>query len=285
MKLGPLSAWRSRAAQIRLFKRSLQVFGACWLAVEPLGYWLPQYFEWGFKGYIALVLISLIIGLIWAWPRSAITRRLTLSDTRISVEVSDLLDQRGNLIVGVTDVFDTEIGDVISPSSLQGQLQARVFPNADEFDTMISEALAGTDPSEIDESKTRGKKTRYPIGTVAIVGRGTSRYFLSAYSRMGSNLQAKSDICKLTSSLEVCWDAIRVKGQHEPVHMGVIGSRFSRTGLPRALLLQFIILSFLDEERRASLTNHLHVHIHPDDAMHIDFVDLEDWLGGLTRAG
>lgn len=283
MRFGPISAWRSLAAQFRLAKRALQVFGTCWLLLEPLGLWLPKYFEWGLYGYLILVVVSLLISFVWAWPRNSLSRRLPLSDTRITIRVGDLLDQDGNIVIGVTDVFDTEIGDIISQNSLQGQLQTRIFPNREELDILITTALREVEPVRTDDEKSRGKNVRYPIGTVAVVDKGNSRYFLSAYSQMKNNLQAKSDICKLTSSLEMCWESVRVRGQHQPVHMGIIGSRLSRTGLPRALLLQFIILSFLDEERRNSLTNHLYVHVYPDDADHIDFVDLEGWLSGLTR--
>ena len=206
-----------------------------------------------------------------------------MSDTRITIEVSDVLSQEGNIVIGVTDVFDTEIGEVISPQSVQGQFQTRLFPNTAELDDKISTGLTGV-RSEIDPAKIRGKNARYPLGTVAVVRRDKSRYFLSAYSRMSNDLQAQSDICKLSTSLEACWRAIRTTGHHEPVHMPAIGSRFARTGLPRSLLIQFIVLSFLDEERKSSVTEHLYVHVAPQDADHVDFVVLENWLADLTRA-
>ncbi|WP_141491536.1 macro domain-containing protein [Longimonas halophila] len=284
MKYSNYSAWGSRAAILRLSRRFVQVLGTFWLIIEPMGLWLPQKFDWGLEGYIGLILFSLFVATTWAWPKDAITRKLPLSDTRITVEVSDLLDQNDNIIVGVTDVFDTEIGDVISSTSVQGQLQSRVFPNTGDLDDLIDNSLDGVEISRVDNNKKRGKKERYPIGTVAVVNQNGRRYFLSAYSKMRANLQAKSDICRLTSSLEKCWEEIRVNGQHQPVHMPIVGSSLSRTGLPRALLLQFIILSFLDEERKSSLTSHLYIHVHPDDRDHVNFVDLEEWLSGLTRA-
>jgi hypothetical protein len=283
MSFAPLSAWRSKAAGLRLLRRTLQVFGVFWLVLEPLALWQPDKLDWGISGYLALLLASIFISVFWAWPKTFITRKLPLSDTQITVQVGDLLKQDNNIIIGTNDVFDTELGDVVSPSSVQGQFQKQFFPNTAELDDLIANALANVE-STLDPSKIRGKKDRYPIGTVAVVRSRGNRYFLSAYSRMGSNLQCKSDICKLTTSLESCWGAIRVSGQHEPVHMAIVGSSLSRTGLSRALLLQFIILSFLDEERKASVTNHLFIYVHKSDMGHIDFVDLEDWMSGLTRA-
>lgn len=278
-----VKAWRSRPALARLGRHFLEIFGGCWLVLEPLALWRPNDLRWGFAGYVILFGVALIAAVIASWPRTDITRRLAVSDTKITIRTGDVLSQHGNIIIGVTDVFDTEIGDVIAAASVQGQFQTRHFPDREELDDIIEVALASK-KYESDDQKSRGKKKRYPIGTVAMARRGDDRFFLLAYSRMSVDLQAQSDICKLTNALEGCWSAIRVRGQHNPVHMPVIGSRYARTGLPRALLIQFIILSFIDEERKASLTGHLNVYVAPQDALDIDFVVLENWLADLTRA-
>jgi hypothetical protein len=283
VRFAAIRAWRSKAAAIRLLRRFLEIFGGTWLILEPLALWRPDDLRWGLPGYGGLFVASLVLSVVLSWPRTSITRRLAVSDTKITVKIGDVLAHHGNVIVGVTDVFDTNLGDVIAPRSVQGQFQVRVFPNQDELDNTIARSLAGKD-HVVDPAKTQGKNKRYPIGTVVIAKRGDDRYFLSAYSRMGADLQAQSDICKLTNSLEACWTAIRSAGQRNPVHMPVVGSSYARTGLPRSLLVQFIILSFIDEERKASLTSHLHVYIARDDANDIDFVVLENWLADLTRA-
>jgi hypothetical protein len=95
------------------------------------------------QGYAVMITLSAVIAATWAWPKQAVTRRLPLSDTRLSVVVGDVLKQKGNIIVGVTDVFDTELGEVIHPKSLQGQFQSQVFPNTPALDASIQEALAG----------------------------------------------------------------------------------------------------------------------------------------------
>lgn len=278
-----IDSWRSKAALLRLLRRFLAVFGALWLLLEPAALLRPEDFQWGWAGYAALALISFLASLAWAWPRRSITKRIALSDTKITIQVSDLLDQSGNIIIGATDVFDTELGDVISPRSIQGQFQTRFFPHTAELEQELQGELSGIQ-NKVDSSKERGKNVRYPIGTVAVVSKNGSRYYLVAYSRMAANLKAKSDVCKLTASLERTWDTVRVRGQREPVHMAVVGSDLSRTGLSKSLLIQLVILSFLDEERQENLTSHLYVHVHENDYEDIDFVLLEDWLSGLTRS-
>lgn len=284
MTLANIKAWRSKAAVGRLAGRFLEVFGGCWLLLEPLALWRPEDLRWGIRGYFWLAVSSLVIAVLWAWPKNSITRKLPASDTKISIGVGDLLDQKGNIIIGCTDVFDTELGDVIAPSSVQGQFQTRVFHQKERLDQAIYDDLKHRVDCKTDEQKPRGKKERYPIGTVAMVEANGNRYFLAAYSRMRNDMRVESDICKLSTSLNECWEAIRARGQQDPVHMGIVGSARARIGLSRALLLQFIVLSFLDAERKESLTSRLNIHIHENDAEHIDFVDLEAWLSGLTRA-
>lgn len=281
--LASVRAWRSRPAVARLARRFLEIFGGCWLILEPLALWRPDDLRWGLTGYIGLFGAALVLAIIASWPRTTVARRLAVSDTKITIRIGDVLSQHGNMVVGVTDVFDTEIGDVIAAASVQGQFQARHFPNREELESIITAGLAGQ-PYETDGTKLRGKKDRYPIGTVVVARRAEDRFFLLAYSRMSSDLQAQSDICKLTNALEACWAAIRVSGQHNAVHMPVIGSKYARTGLPRSLLIQFIVLSFLDEERKTSLTDHLNIYVAPQDALDVDFVVLENWLADLTRA-
>jgi hypothetical protein len=283
MILQTLKPWYSKAAIARLARRFFEVFGFCWLLLEPLALWRPEDLRWGFKGYCILAAISVLAAIVWAWPRQSITRRLPASDTTITIRVSDLLQQQGNIVIGVTDVFDTELGDVIAPSSVQGQFQTKVFPERALLDHAIDEALQGAS-SRFDEHKPKGKKDRYPIGTVAVVEARGNRYFLVAYTRMRNDMRVDSDICKISSALSECWETIRARGQHESVHMPIIGSAFARIGLSRALLLQFIVLSFIDAEQKESLTSQLSIHIHEKDAEHIDFVDLEGWLSSITRA-
>lgn len=279
-KLKPLF---STPALQRLLRRFLEVFGVIWLLLEPLALWQPDNLRFGFYGYFGLAIISFFIALFLARPKTSVERKLPSSDTKITIGVGNLLEQNGNIIIGCPDTFDTEIGDVISATTIQGQFQAIIFPEREKLDSAINNSLENR-RCEIDEEKPFGKQSRYPIGTVAEVEHNGNKYFLVAYTRMRNDMRVESDICMLSTSLNKCWEAIRTRGQHKPVHMGIIGSGMARIGLSRALLLQFIVLSFVDAERKESLTKHLTIHIHENDIDCVDFVDLEAWLNGLTRA-
>jgi hypothetical protein len=266
----------------RFIRRFLEVFGVSWLLIEPLALWKPEELRFGIAGYFGLATFSLLIASVLSLRTKTISGRLPVSDTTITVTTGNLLEQSGNIIIGVADTFDTEIGDVIAARSLQGQFQAKYFPHAPDLDLFLEKELANK-KSKDDKSKTRGKTLRFPIGTTTVIRKDDSQFFLVAYTKMRSDLRAESDICMLASALRDCWEAIRTRGANAPVHMAVVGSGLARIGLSRSLLIQFIVLSFLDAQKAGSLTGHLTIYVLESDLDHVSFADMSDWLSGITR--
>lgn len=259
----------------------LSAFGLVWLVLEPLGLFFPGQLEWRWKGYAALIGLSVCWAVYRARPRTVIVRRLPPTDLQVAIRVGDVLAQTGNVIVGANDTFDTQFDEgVISRQSLQGQLLERIF-NGDrtELDRQIEETLAGV-PAAVDDTKRFGKARRYEIGTVARVSHGDTRYFLTAFARMSSDSppRVRSTVEWLQVSLARLWNVVDAAGQREPVHAPVIGSHLARLGVSRTLLIQMIVLSFIAaESRSASLT----VWVSEKDAEVVDMAELDEWLRGL----
>lgn len=266
----------------RFIRTFLEVFGIFWLLIEPFALWRPDDLRFGLKGYLALAVISLSVALYISRRKTEISGKLSVSDTTITIKRGDLLSQSGNIVIGATDTFDTEIGDIIAAHSLQGQFQAKYFPNIGELDSLLAKELAGETP-KADKKKLRGKTLRFPNGTTVVVEKDRARYFLVAYTKMRNDLRVESDICMLANALRGCWGQIRTRGANQPVHMGVVGSGLARIGLSRSLLIQFIVLSFLDAQKNGSLTSHLTIYVAESDLDHVSFSDMGDWLSGLTR--
>ncbi|GHO98774.1 hypothetical protein KSF_088220 [Reticulibacter mediterranei] len=212
-------------------------------------------------------------------PKKAISHQLSVPDTKITIKVGDLFQEDSNLVIGVSDAFDTELGDIIKPTSIQGQCLTSIYQNDRiRLDQDINTALQGIS-GKIDKQKTRGKNKRYPIGTVATLSVGTKKYFYSAYSYMGNNLKCESDIKRLLVSLEKLWEEIRVKGQHDKVAMAVIGSDLARIGnASHADLIKLIVLSFILASREKLVTPELTIVIHPNNLGKVNMWELEDFL-------
>jgi len=196
--------------------------------------------------------------------------------------MGDIFEQVGHLVIGFSDTFDTKTPDIISRESIQGQFLDRVYlGDVAKLDSHLSEALS-TEPKitiETGQSKPLGKRTRFSIGTVAVVGSNERFYFCCAYSRMRNDNVAESTIDDLWNSLSKLWVTIRDRGQLEPVSIAVVGSELARLSsqLSQTDFTRLIILSFLTS-RRKTVTRRLTIVIHPKNAGSIDLAALAEFV-------
>jgi site-specific recombinase XerD len=248
-------------------------FGFLWLLFEPLGLFVPNKLDFGWYGYSALVGASLIGAVFHRFPRVAISCHLPSPDTMIEMKIGDLFEQPGHLVVGTNDVFDTELGDIIKPSSIQGQFLTRIYKDdRASLDKDIETAIgaAGNQATE-DLAKMPGKRMRYPVGTAITLGSQSTRYFLTAYGRMGNDLRCTADANALWLSLNGLWEEIRLRGQGMNVVTPILGSDLARTGLPRMALIKLIVMSFIIASKKQFIARKLTIVIHPND---VDAVNL-----------
>lgn len=62
----------------------------------------------------------------------------------VKVVVGDIFEQSGNLAIGFSSTFDTEMPNIIAPKSLQGQLVAREFAgDASLLERLLTAELSG----------------------------------------------------------------------------------------------------------------------------------------------
>lgn len=256
------------------------IFGLIWLFLEPGGLFLPEWFNWGWWGYGGLVSLSLLIALALNFPRLSVSRSLSSPNTTIEIKIGDLFNEPGHLVIGTNDVFDTELGEVIKPSSVQGQLLTQVYQSDqrrldDEIDIALEPLKAN---KKREPNKKKGKIWRYPIGTTLVLGSPDRRFFLNAYGCMGNDLRVKSTADDIWHSLSSLWEQVRLKGHGLEVAIPVIGSDLARTNLPRMTLTKLIVLSFIAASKKDFVTKKLTVVIYPKDLDSVDLYALEDFL-------
>jgi len=279
--------WRRRSGYRRLGTSIALIFGTIWLFVEPISLVFPDLFDHSWGLLIALFILS-VLGALWrSRPKNLLEFKLPPSDLDIAVRVGNVLAQEGNVVVGSNDTFDTSLSeDIISARSVQGQLLQRTFDgDLHELDRQIETSLA-EDPPTRDPSKTFGKQDRYPIGTVAVVKKGNTKYFLPAIARMSSSTppHTQATVDGVQMALTKAWEAVGRAGQREPVHAPVVGSHLARLGLSRTWLIQMMVLSFVAVTRKESGSASLTIWVAKPDAATVDFVALDDWLRDLCAA-
>ncbi|MFJ7075739.1 macro domain-containing protein [Streptomyces sp. NPDC098781] len=241
----------------------------------------------GGRTIVWLVVLSCLWAVIRSTPRESVGRDFKQPDFSVIVKVGDLFAEQSNLIIGFTDVFDTstEDADVISPRSVQAQFLEKAFHgDASALDEALRAALRGSPvlESETEASKPRGKRDRYPLGTVAVIARGEFKYYGVAYSRMSNDLVAQSSVDYLWRSLENVWSILSSSGHLEPVAIPVLGSDLARVGsLGRESLIKMIVLSFVARSRVSLVSRKITVVVHPSGADEVDFNEVQAFLNSL----
>ncbi|WP_237546928.1 macro domain-containing protein, partial [Streptomyces sp. SID161] len=278
MRLTGLSA-RTRLAWPRLARswRGRRVFAGSVLAAFGAVSAVVQFVSQLFPGTVSrpgpvlagCVALCLAWGLARARPQSSVRQEFGRPGMTVVVEEGDLFERPGHLVVGFTDTFDTRVDDggVINDGSVQGQLLARAYAgDAGRLDAELAGALAGVAPVswESARDKPRGKRARYPIGTVAVLGARPSLVFAVAYSRMGNDGVASSGVEDLWLGLERLWDAVRRHGQLESLTMPLTGAGLARLhDLDEDSLLRLILLSFVVHSWERRVCRELRVVIRP----------------------
>ncbi|MGW2423536.1 macro domain-containing protein [Streptomyces sp. NPDC001709] len=266
----------------------LVAFGAVSAVVQFVSQLFPQTVSRPGAVLAGSVALCLGWGLARARPQAAVRQEFTRPHMTVVVEEGDLFDQPGHLVVGFTDTFDTLVDDgvVINDDSVQGQLLARRYAgDAHLLDAELAAALDGVAPvaRESARDKPRGKRARYPIGTVAVLGSRPQLVFAVAYSRMGNDCVASSGVQELWLGLDRLWDAVHRHGQLERVTMPLTGAGLARLhDLDEDTLLRLILLSFVAHSWERTVCRELHVVVRPGELRRIDLPETGAFLAGLA---
>ncbi|MCC5670130.1 DUF6430 domain-containing protein [Nostoc sp. CHAB 5784] len=270
----------SKVGLKRIWSSFVSFFGLAGLLTKPVSLFFPGRPDFGWTGYFALIIICFIFAILKCFPRRSFCHKLSSPDSMVEVKVGDIFDEKGHIVIGTNDVFDTELGEIIKPSSVQGQFLTKVYANdIARLDADIETALEPlSNLCKEETNKKRGKTGRYPIGTAITLGTHDKRYFLTAYGYMNNDITVQSSSEYILQSLNNLWKEIRLKGHSENVTIPIIGSDLARTGLPRMALAKLIIEAFVIASKEKFITKKLTVMIYPKDLDSIDLYKLEDFL-------
>ncbi|MEJ3657169.1 macro domain-containing protein [Actinomycetes bacterium KLBMP 9759] len=221
-----------------------------------------------------------------SWPRP-IEQRYQQPNTEVHVVVGDLFEQEGNIVVGMSTTFDTETPHVISADSVQGQLLSRVY-NGDRqaLDAQLATALSTLAPtaSFAPADGKPGKQDIYPLGTVAVINQSPRKlYFCVAYSEMQPDCTVLADVDGIWASLNQLWRTANLRGNGDPISIGVIGGGQSRLSqqLPMQDAIRLTVLSYIFASRARPVSRRLSVVVRRDDLEHLDALELQAFLRSL----
>jgi hypothetical protein len=241
----------------------------------------------GFQGLYSLVIVlvvALIGGLAWSWPRP-ITQDYSAPKTKISIVKGDMLDQKCHLVIGTNDTFDTETPNIISQSSLQGQVLQRLYGG--DFRLLDAELAKDLTAKPITgRISKQGKQDRYGIGAVATVKQSGRLIFFSAYCAMDANNNSASSPDHVWLSLRLLWEEVSRKGNGGTVSIPVVGGGLARLSslLPAQDAIRLTLLSFMFASRKSKICDELRVVVRRDDYKKLDRLELQSFLSSLRQS-
>jgi hypothetical protein len=250
-------------------------YSAIWTIIDSTLYFFSETDLHGWRCYLALLLISIAIACVRAYPRRSVDFKVGHSNTKISVFFGDIFKQDGHLAIPVNEYFDSQLGLPVSPNSLHGMVINRFFGgHSAAFDQLISADLSGA-PYQLIQ-RTGGKTNKFPIGTTASIRANSHRFLLFALCKTDiATFKASASLPDLVEALEGLCAKARNILNGEKLVVPLIGSGLSGIGLPANQLLQIILLVLVNETKRNQFAIKIDIVIHPDrfDEIDLDLIE------------
>jgi Domain of unknown function (DUF6430) len=243
---------------------ALSMAGVIWLVTEIAILVFPSA-EHRLKdhggAYVAFVLAACVIWFVrHIYEVRSVSFNLPTAGTKIEIRYGDLFEQSTDWLIGVGEFFDSELGQIVSKSSLHGKLITNIYNgDCNRFRDLVDAALAGAKSTESPQ-RLISPKSRYEIGTTAILANGTHNVFLVAMSRTHLDThKASSDVPTLWIALRGALESVHSHGNGAPISMPLIGNGQSSVNIEPQHLLRLIVLAIVDYGRKAGLPNQMSI--------------------------
>jgi len=232
---------------------------------------------------VPLVVVAVALGFATyrSWPRP-VEQQYSRPNTKIRILTGDLFDQDANLVIGMTNTFDTAVPRVISKTSVQGQFLERVYSSdTAALDADLDHSLS--DVATTGSMNKVGKCETYPLGTIAVIQDNRRHYFCAAYTEMNERNEAQGTVPGVWRCLENLWDEVRARSNGDPVAMPIIGGGQARMSqvLPAQDSIRLIVLSFLLASRDRPVCERLDIVVRDRDVRTLDMLELQAFLTSL----
>lgn len=177
-------------------------FSVLFTIVKAVTQFFPSIKIAGPAPLIAAIVISCGWGLWKVWKPSKTTIKIAHSSTCLEIIFGNLFAQDGIRAIGVSEFFETQLGQPVSDKSLHGAFLKRHFSGyQDSIDKQLERQLANEPHTEVHD-KVEGKTLCYQIGATALIKANENRYILFALSK------TNHANCKVYSDVELMWRAL-----------------------------------------------------------------------------
>lgn len=222
--------------------------------------WMHKYVLWIIVGF---GLVSFLINKV----RLKYEYLLKGSDIKLTLQVADVLNNKGAVVIPTNTTFDTLMEDeFISVNSVQGQFQKNYFEhNLHTLDDLLEKGLQDIHYETVDRVGT--KKKRYPLGTISKVSFNDVHYYFVAIADINEyGKPINTSFQNIQIALECLWNQLEIRGHIENLAIPLIGT--GKAGIKdatREKVIKEIIFSFVASSQERKITERLLICVHPLD--------------------
>lgn len=263
--------------------------GAIWTLTELTTAALPgtklalEAHGWGYLGFMAALFV--VIFLAYVFEPACVTFKIPNTDTKITLKYGDLFTENADLLIGVNELFDGELGVPVAKGTVHGQLIVRNYGgSATAFRAAVDPALAATGIQPAATARALHPKDAYPIGTTIRVPNGAHSAFLMAMARTDPvTSKASSDVPTLWEALKSGLRTVHDQGNGEPLAMPLFGNGQAGVKLEPQHLLRLLILALVDfaTSGPARLPKQVIIVLHENCFSELDIREIaRDWKKG-----
>lgn len=275
--------WIKNLISIRAFGAVLSSFGALWLAVEMVTFFLDGT-EWPNvirHSWYWFGLAGILVATYLCRPHLSVSHKLNGRDIAIEIAVGDLFSFPGAIIVGSNTTFDTRISrELIFEKSVQGIFTRKFYGDETQLDAELSSGLSDLSCHSL-QGKRVGKAKRYSVGTCVRLNPKQHTSYFVAIADINEHGVACGTFDDLKESLAKLWVFIGQRGMKESLVMPVIGTGFTRLIQTREEVVREIIKSFIAACSETTFADKLTIVIATHD-MAKHRISLDD-LGSFLR--
>ena len=251
-------------------------FSVLFTVVKVVTQFFPTIQISGSAPLTAAILISCAWGLWYVWKPSKTTIRIANSSTCLELCFGDIFEQDGIRAIGVSEFFETQLGQPVSDKSLHGAFLKRHFSGyQDSIDRQIGAQLVNEEHTDVSD-KVEGKTLCYHIGTTALINANDDRYILFALAKTNhTNCKVFSDVELMWRALHKLWQRARVECNGHPLNLPLVGSGLAGLNLPTRDLLNLVILSAITESKAHEITQTIRIVLRRDRFEDVDLREVK----------
>lgn len=166
-------------------RNGLAAVGGVWTLTELTTAAIPKaraLLEAHGAGYLEIMAAMFVVAfLAFVFEPNRVTFKIPTADTQVTLKFGDLFAENSDLIIGVNEFFDGELGAAVAPTSLHGQFISRAYAGSvAAFRAAVDPALAATGVIPMPTARPVQPSNAYPIGTTVVVPNGNHKAFLMA---------------------------------------------------------------------------------------------------------